>query len=166
MSTPYSNASSRFLEARLGERLQAVWLFGSRARGDIDRPDDSDIDILVIADDASWQSKLEIYAALDAAAHEPALARVAWSFSVHVQTPEWLRQRREILEAELRLAALRKHRKASQTTVAKRLSVSQSNLSQLERGADPRLSTVANYVDALGGKLELVAVFDDERILI
>ena len=48
---------------------------------------------------------------------------------------------REILEAELRLAALRKHRKASQTTVA-------------------------SYVDALGGKLELVAVFDDERILI
>jgi predicted transcriptional regulator len=44
--------------------------------------------------------------------------------------------------------------------------VSQSNISQLERGADPRLSTVANYVDALGGKLELVAVFDDERILI
>jgi hypothetical protein len=28
------------------------------------------------------------------------------------------------------------------------------------------LSTVASYVDALGGKLELVAVFDDERILI
>jgi DNA-binding XRE family transcriptional regulator len=73
---------------------------------------------------------------------------------------------REILEAELRLAALRKHRKASQTTIAKRLSVSQSNISQLERGADPRLSTVASYVDALGGKLELVAVFDDERILI
>jgi DNA-binding XRE family transcriptional regulator len=73
---------------------------------------------------------------------------------------------REILEAELRLAALRKHRKASQATIAKRLSVSQSNISQLERGADPRLSTIANYVDALGGKLELIAVFDDERIVI
>jgi predicted nucleotidyltransferase len=84
------------LEVRLGPRLQAVWLFGSRARGDIDRPDDSDIDILVIADDASWQSKGEIHSALDAAAHELALDRVAWYFSVHVQTPEWLRQRREI----------------------------------------------------------------------
>jgi predicted nucleotidyltransferase len=84
------------LEARLGERLQAVWLFGSRARGDIVRSDDSDVDVLVIADDASWQSKVEIRSALDAAARELALARVAWSVSVHVQTPEWLRQRREI----------------------------------------------------------------------
>lgn len=73
---------------------------------------------------------------------------------------------REALEAELRLAALRKRRKASQATVAKRLAVSQSNISQLERGADPRLSTVASYVGALGGKLEIVAVFDDERVVL
>jgi len=73
---------------------------------------------------------------------------------------------REVLEAELRLAALRKRRKASQATVAKKLKVSQSNISQLERGADPRLSTVAGYIDALGGKLEMVAVFEDETIKI
>ena len=73
---------------------------------------------------------------------------------------------REALEAELRLAALRKRRKASQATIAKRLAVSQSNISQLERGADPRLSTVASYVGALGGKLEIVAVFDDERVVL
>jgi hypothetical protein len=39
-------------------------------------------------------------------------------------------------------------------------------ISQLERGADPRLSTVASYVNALGGKLEIVAVFDDERVVL
>ena len=71
---------------------------------------------------------------------------------------------REIIEAELRLAALRKHRKASQTAVAERLKVSQSNVSQLERGADPRLSTVAGYVGALGGRLEVLAIFDDETV--
>lgn len=71
---------------------------------------------------------------------------------------------REIIEAELRLAALRKHRKASQTEVAEKLKVSQSNVSQLERGADPRLSTVASYVGALGGRLEVLAVFDDETV--
>jgi len=48
--------------------------------------------------------------------------------------------------------------------VAKKLKVSLSNISQLERGADPRLSTVAGYVDALGGKLEVLAVFDDETV--
>jgi hypothetical protein len=35
-------------------------------------------------------------------------------------------------------------------------------VSQLERGADPRLSAVASY----GGKLEIVAVFDDERVVL
>ncbi|TVQ21160.1 MAG: nucleotidyltransferase domain-containing protein [Spirochaetaceae bacterium] len=35
------------LRTKLGERLQEVWLFGSRARGDHD--DQSDYDVLVIA---------------------------------------------------------------------------------------------------------------------
>ena len=77
-----------------------------------------------------------------------------------------LAQIHEQIEAELALAALRKRRKQSQAAVAKRLAVSQSNISQLERGGDPKLSTVAGYVAALGGRLEIVAVFDDERITI
>jgi DNA-binding XRE family transcriptional regulator len=82
-------------------------------------------------------------------------------------TPEMekdIARHREVLEAELRLAAVRKKRKKSQATVAKKLKVSQSNISQLERGGDPKLSTVAGYIDALGGKLEMVAVFDDETV--
>jgi DNA-binding XRE family transcriptional regulator len=71
---------------------------------------------------------------------------------------------REQMEAELRLAAVRKKRKKSQAAVAKKLKVSQSNISQFERGGDPRLSTVASYIDALGGRLEMVAVFDDETV--
>lgn len=78
----------------------------------------------------------------------------------------YIARHREVLEAELRLAAVRKKRKKSQATVAKKLSVSQSNISQLERGGDPKLSTVAGYIDALGGRLEMVAVFDDETITI
>ena len=78
----------------------------------------------------------------------------------------YIARHREVLEAELRLAAVRKKRKKSQATVAKKLSVSQTNISQLERGGDPKLSTVAGYIDALGGRLEMVAVFDDETITI
>jgi transcriptional regulator with XRE-family HTH domain len=70
----------------------------------------------------------------------------------------------EIIAAELRLAAVRRKRKKSQATVAKKLRVSQSNVSQFERGGDPRLSTVADYIGALGGKLEVRAVFDDETL--
>jgi transcriptional regulator with XRE-family HTH domain len=68
------------------------------------------------------------------------------------------------LRTRCRLAAVRKKHKKSQAAVAKKLSVSQSNISQLERGGDPTLSTVAGYIDALGGKLEMVAVFDDETV--
>jgi len=76
----------------------------------------------------------------------------------------YIARHREVLEAELRLAAVRKKRKKSQDAVAKKLYVSQSNISQLERGGDPKLSTVAGYIDALGGRLEMVAVFDDETL--
>ena len=77
---------------------------------------------------------------------------------------EDIAREREIIAAELRLASVRKASKASQTTVAKKLAVSQSNISQLERQADSRLSTVAGYIEALGGKLEVHAVFEDERV--
>ena len=71
---------------------------------------------------------------------------------------------REAMRAELRLAELRKHRGASQAKIAKRLEVSQSNVSQLERGDDVKLSTLESYIKALGGHLEVSAVFDDETI--
>jgi transcriptional regulator with XRE-family HTH domain len=77
--------------------------------------------------------------------------------------PDRVARARESMIAELRLAGLRKHRKASQTEVAKRLAVSQANVSQIERG-DVKVSTLASYVDALGGELEMHAVFADERV--
>ncbi len=70
---------------------------------------------------------------------------------------------RDAMDAELALGPLRKHRKASQADVAKRLAVSQANISQIERG-DVKISTLAGYVGALGGTLEVRAVFDDETV--
>ena len=46
---------------------QAVWLFGSRARGE-ETQEDSDVDVLVLTEDASWESKMRIHAALQTAA--------------------------------------------------------------------------------------------------
>lgn len=77
--------------------------------------------------------------------------------------PDRAERAREAMVAELRLAGLRKHRKASQAEVAERLAVTQANVSQIERG-DVKVSTLAGYVDALGGKLELHAVFDNETV--
>ena len=83
------------LRARLAGRLHAVWLFGSRARGE--QPSaESDVDMLVLVDDATWDGRMLVRKLLDDVAHELALDALAWSFSIHVHTPEWLAQRREI----------------------------------------------------------------------
>jgi predicted transcriptional regulator len=55
-------------------------------------------------------------------------------------------------------------RETTQVELAQALDVGQPRISRLERGGDVLLSTVAAYVEALGGHLEIAAVFDDERV--
>jgi DNA-binding XRE family transcriptional regulator len=63
------------------------------------------------------------------------------------------------------LAEVRRELDLTQVMVADRLEVSQANVSQLERGeADVRLSTLGRYVEALGGRLEVRAVFPDRIV--
>ncbi len=83
------------LASVLGVELLAVWLFGSRARGE-DNGEESDVDVLVLVDDASWERRERMRELLHRTAHALALDDVAWSFSVHIHTPAWLHQRREI----------------------------------------------------------------------
>ncbi len=81
------------LREDLGPDLHAIWLYGSRARGETPHPE-SDIDLLVLADGSSWEIRL---AAIELA-HEIAPAEgvsPVW-YSIFVKTPEWLRGRREI----------------------------------------------------------------------
>lgn len=84
------------LRERLGPTLHAVWLFGSRARGERASHEDSDVDLLVLVDDESWDAKTPIYQALEEAASGLDLMGLSFLFSVHVHTPEWLAGRREI----------------------------------------------------------------------
>lgn len=58
--------------------------------------EDSDVDVLVLADDATWEGKLAVRDALDAAARELEVEALAWSLSVHVNTPGWLAERRAL----------------------------------------------------------------------
>jgi predicted nucleotidyltransferase len=83
------------LRARLGSELHAVWLFGSRARGE-EPSEDSDIDMLVLVDDASWDGRMHIRSLLDDAARDLGLDALPFWFSVHVHDPAWLAERREI----------------------------------------------------------------------
>ena len=64
--------------------------------------------------------------------------------------------RTEDLEAEyLTLQELRKEAGLTQASVSEGLDMPQSNVSRLEKGSDMLLSTLRNYVEAVGGKLNL-----------
>lgn len=88
----------RFLEklhVRLRDEVHAVWLFGSRARGEPPSAE-SDVDVLVLVDDASWDGRMLVREILDDAARELDLEELTWSVSIHVHNRAWLAQRREI----------------------------------------------------------------------
>jgi transcriptional regulator with XRE-family HTH domain len=69
------------------------------------------------------------------------------------------RARTDAMIAEMALAELRKALDVSQEDLAKLLGVTQANVSKTETRSDPHLSTIAAYIEALGGELELVARF-------
>lgn len=82
-------------------------------------------------------------------------------------TPEEIAaSRREALAAvlELDLAGLRERLELTQVEMAKRLKKTQGEVSRIENRQDMLLSTLREVVEALGGKVEVHAVFDDERI--
>ena len=71
-------------------------------------------------------------------------------------------KRAETLE-EIRLYELRHAEAVSQVDLAGRLDVTQGAISKLEHADDVRVSTLRQYLEALGARLELVAVFDEEE---
>jgi DNA-binding XRE family transcriptional regulator len=80
-------------------------------------------------------------------------------------------EERRRLRAEVRahrLAEIRESSGLNQTDLADRLGVSQSRVSRIERGDmdHTEIATVRAYVGALGGEVEIVAKFGDERITI
>lgn len=84
---------------------------------------------------------------------------------------EKIAEHRRQMQAEVRahrLAEIRETYGLNQTDVAERLGVSQSRVSRIERGDmdHTELATIRAYVGALGGELELVARFGDERITV
>ncbi len=67
-----------------------------------------------------------------------------------------------ILEVEAtRLKQLRERWGISQQELAKILDISQPAVSKLENQQDLLLSTLRQYVESLGGKLEILATFPD-----
>ena len=75
---------------------------------------------------------------------------------------ERLNALREETLMEIGLYELRRALEISQEDLAAELEISQSAISQLERAGDLKLSTLRKYLEKLGARLELIAVFDTD----
>lgn len=80
---------------------------------------------------------------------------------------EEARKRRKELKDEVHgamyyLAGMRRRRGLNQAVVAKRMGVTQPLVSGLEESTDPRISTLAHYIEALGGQLQVHVRFPDQ----
>lgn len=67
---------------------------------------------------------------------------------------------------EMPLHELRKAQQMSQDTLAKALNINQAAVSKMERRTDMYISTLRNYIRAMGGELEIVATFPDGQVKI
>ena len=70
---------------------------------------------------------------------------------------------RELIAEEMSLQAMRKARKFTQAKIAEGLGVNQENVSRLERRSDFLISSLRNYIEAMGGELRIVVDFPDYR---
>ena len=84
-------------------------------------------------------------------------------------TPERRQRIAEIkseLLAEMPLHELRRARALTQRDMAKMLKVNQPAVSKLEQRADIYVSSLRSYIEAVGGKLKIVAEFPEGEVAI
>ena len=70
------------------------------------------------------------------------------------------------LIVEMQLNEMRVARELTQEHLAKLLKVKQASVSKLERRADMYVSTLRDFVRAMGGDLEIIARFPDGEVRI
>jgi len=68
--------------------------------------------------------------------------------------------------AAMPLDQLRKAQQMTQLQLAEILGVNQGEVSKIEHRSDICISTLADYIEAMGGRLEIRAVFKDREVRI
>ena len=76
------------------------------------------------------------------------------------------RPRNQALIDGHRLAERRKTMGLTQADVAEHMRVAKSRVAQIERGEVFTLETVARYVQAIGGRIQISAVFGDDLCIL
>lgn len=72
----------------------------------------------------------------------------------------------KILSQSIELAKLRKTKQLKQTELATIMGVSQASISKVESGKDIQLSTLQNYVRALGGEVSIIAKMPNSNVIL
>ncbi|MES1964958.1 helix-turn-helix domain-containing protein [Psychrobacter sp. AH5] len=72
----------------------------------------------------------------------------------------------KILSQSIELAKLRKIKQLKQTELAAIMGVSQASISKVESGKDIQLSTLQNYVRALGGEVSIIAKMPNSDVIL
>ncbi len=87
--------------------------------------------------------------------------------AAHEHDPVRRARREEMLNemwTALKLAELRRQRGLSQKSVADAMGISQARISRIESGQDLQVTTLQNYICALGGHLEVNVTLPDQRV--
>jgi DNA-binding XRE family transcriptional regulator len=82
-------------------------------------------------------------------------------------SPEARGEARRLADKDLKempLHELRASRHLTQQQLAHTLDMTQAAVSQLEQRTDVYLSTLENFIEAMGGRLEMYALFPDGRV--
>lgn len=94
---------------------------------------------------------------------------IKWDDIKHKNSPERRAATRQAAKAELErlgFGKLRQARQLTQVQLAERLDVPQAAISRMERRTDLLLSTLRQYVEGLGGQLELRVVFPEAEFIL
>ena len=62
------------------------------------------------------------------------------------------------------LRAIRRARGLTQQQISDQLQVSQGEVSRIERRGNLHLSTLVRFIEATGGRLRIIAMFDDDEV--
>jgi ribosome-binding protein aMBF1 (putative translation factor) len=74
-------------------------------------------------------------------------------------------KKKEMLK-EMPLQELRQAHQMSQERLAELLLTKQANVSRIERRTDMYISTLRSYIEAMGGRLDIIAKFPDGEVYI
>jgi DNA-binding XRE family transcriptional regulator len=71
-----------------------------------------------------------------------------------------------LIADEMTLQELRRARAMTQVRLAKSLGVAQKQVSEIEKRTDMHISTLRRSIEAMGGKLSLIAEFPDRKAVV